>query len=257
MKYGTLFLALLLAGCGGVELLTVTAIQGDLQAKNLNAVTGAAKNIAASSGKINLQKAIDTFSAEKGHYPASLDELAPGHIANVPNRPDGSPYGYDPATGRLLDGPAPPPATGPTPNDAQKINQIRAAINTYGRAVGFYPPSLAALVPAYLPALPKTDSGQDFIFYPENGGLFHPAQLAQPAQAQTQAATAAPPTGVGGGGGAGPMGEVMTGIAMQNQLNSQSGSATDTAGSYARGSVSKSAGQHNQQQEKAMDNLGL
>ena len=249
--------AVLLAGCG-VELLTTTAIQSDLQAQQLKSMKGQITHASDTTAKINIQRAIDTFNAEKGHYPASLSELAPAYIPSVPNRPDGQPYGYDLATGKVLDGPVAAAPAGLTANDAQKLEQIREAIDRYGHSVGFYPPSLQALVPAYLPTLPRTDSGQDFVFNNQTGFLGHPAQLAQQAmpgpmpQPQQQAAAPRP-----AGGGAGPMGEVMTGIGMQNQLNSMGSSATNTAGSYARQSIGGATGQHNQQQEKAMDQLGL
>jgi hypothetical protein len=53
------------------------------------------------------------------------------------------------------------------------------------------------------------------------------------------------------------MGEVMTGIGIQNQLNSMGSSATNAAGSYARQKVSGVGEQHNKQQEQAMDQLGM
>ena len=256
-------LAVLLAGCG-VELLTATAVHSELQAQQLKAIKGQVTKASDQSAKINIQRNIDTFYAEKGHYPASLAELAPDYMPSVPNRPDGTPYGYDPSTGRLVDGAAPVIA-GPTANDQQKMNQIRGAVNQYGRAVGYYPPSLQALVPTYLQAVPKTDSGQDFVFYPQNGLLLHPMQLAQEsmpgAQPQPQApptpAPQPPPRANAGAAGTGPMGEVMTGIGIQNQLNSMGNSGVDAAGGYARQSVGGATQQHNQQQERALNNLGL
>jgi hypothetical protein len=244
--------AILLTGCG-VELLTTTAVETKLQAEQLKAMKGQISHASDTTAKINIQRALDTFNAEKGHFPATLAELAPGYIPTVPNRPDGQPYGYDPATGKVLDGPAAPAPVGPTAADAQKLEQIRAAIDGYGRAVGYYPPSLQALVPAYLAAVPKTDSGQDFVFDPQTGYLGHPAQPPRQVAAQPQAV----PRPGAGGGGAGPMGEVMTGIAMQNQLNGMGSSATNAAGGYARQSVGDVTSQHNQQQEKVMDQLGL
>ena len=254
-----LLVALLPAGCG-VELLTTTAIQGELQAKQLQSMKGQISHVSDQSAKINIQRAIDTYQADKGTYPASLSELAPGYIPTVPNRPDGQPYGYDPVNGKVLEAPvAAPVVAGPTANDRQKMNQILAAIDQYGRAVGYYPPSLQALAPTYLPAVPKTDSGQDFIFNPQNGYLGHPAQSQQQAAmpappTQPRQVPAQRPTGVGG---AGPMGEVMTGIGIQNQLDSMSQSGANAAGGYARQKMGGVTQQHNQQQEKAMDQLGM
>ena len=146
-------LGVALAGCGA-ELLTTTAIQGELQAQQLSAMQRQVKGAADTSGRIQIERAITAYHAEKGVYPPSLDALAPQYLPAVPRRPDGSPYGYDPASGRLMDGPA--PAGGPTPQDYQTMEQIRTAINQYGTATGYYPPTLDALAPTYLPAPPRT-----------------------------------------------------------------------------------------------------
>ena len=246
---------ILLAGCTP-DLLTGTATQATLEAENAKAMDRQLKAASESLAKSNLQRAIGEYNAENGHFPAALADLVPGHFQVVPTHADGSQFAYDPATGRLLDGPAAPPPPGPTPGDNQKLDQIRAAIDKYGRSVGYYPPSLQALVPTYLSAVPKTDSGQDFIFDPQNGYLAHPAQPQPPAPklaGQPQGGAPRP----GGGGGAGPMGEAMTGIAMQNQLNSMSGSATNSAGSYARQGINGVTDQHTKEQERTMDALGL
>jgi general secretion pathway protein G/type IV pilus assembly protein PilA len=253
-----IILGMVTAGCG-VELLTTTAIQGELQAEQLKALKGQTSRAAGTMGKTNLEHALQLYQADKGRNPASLDELAPNYIERVPVRADGKPYGYDPVSGKLLDTPgSPAPAVrGPTPNDLQKMNQITSAVNQYGTAIGWYPPSLAALVPTYLQAVPKTDSGEDFIFYPENGALFHPAQLQQPQQ--SPAAPTPPPATVARpiGGGAGPMGEVVSGIGVQNQLNSMGNSGVNSAGGYARRSTDGATQQHNAAQEKALNELGM
>lgn len=247
----------LLAGCTP-ELLTSTATTAKLEAENAKAMDRQLKAASESLAKSNLERAINEYNAENGRFPAKLDDLVPGHFQVVPNHADGTPFAYDPTTGKLLDGPAAPPPPGPTPGDKQKLEQISAAIDKYGRSVGYYPPSLQALVPTYLSAVPKTDSGQDFIFDPQNGYLAHPLQPQPPApQIAAQPQGGAPRPVAGGGGGAGPMGEAMTGIAMQNQLNSASGSATNAAGSYARQGINGVTDQHNKQQERAMDQLGL
>lgn len=253
-------LAVALAGCGGVELLASTAITADLQARNMQAVRGQAQMAGEMMGKTNLEKAINTYQAEKGQYPKTLDELAPSWIPAIPKHADGSPYGYDPITGRLSDHPGPATPTAPTANDAQKIAQIRAAIDSYGQAVGFYPPSLAALVPTYLAEVPKSDSGQDFLFNPQDGALSAPASAAPAAPQQAAAPMPRPQTpAVGGAAGAGPMGEVMTGMAIQNEMErgGGGGAGVNAAGSYSRNKIGNVSGNYGQQQEKAMDNLGL
>lgn len=248
-------LAVVLAGCG-VELLTTTAIQGELQAQNIKAATSAVGKSANTIGKINIERAIDTFYAEKGRFPGTLNDLVPGYLPTLPTHSGGMPYGYDPIRGRLLDAPVSAPtatASGSTGNDAQKLNQIQAAIHRYGTTTGYYPPSLNALVPDYLAAVPKTDSGQDFLFDATTGALRNPSQGAAQPVHMAQPRGGAP----AGGAGVGPMGEMMTGIGIQKQLNSMSNAGSNSAGTYMRGKAGRSTQQHNQQQEKALKDLGL
>ena len=241
----------ILAGCG-VEVLTTTATVGKLEADNAKAIQGQVAHISESSAKINTQRAIDTFAAEKGRYPTSLDELVPSYFQSVPTHAGGAPFGYDPATGKLLDTPGVMPS-GPAPGDFEKMKQIRAAIDQYGRAIGYYPPSLAALIPSYLNAIPKTDSGKDFLYYPQNGGLFHPTQVAQ---ATPPSPATAHPSGAPNAVPSGPMGEAMTSISIQNQLDSNSNAGASAASGHLRQSIGGATQQHNQQQEKALNELG-
>ena len=254
----------LCAGCG-VELLATTAIRGELEAEQAGALKRQVGNAANSTGKVNIQRNIDLYAAENGHYPASLEDLVPRYMTRIPTRADGAPYNYDPSTGKLVDGPVAPQPTGVTAGDRQKMNQIRAAIHRYGMAVGYYPPSLQALAPTYLAAVPKTDSGQDFVFHPQNGALFHPIELAGQTPPQSapgyQAPTTPPaqpprPAGAPVGGG-GPMAEVVTGMGVQKQLNSMSNAGSSSAGGYGRRKLRGATKDRNKQQEKAMDDLGL
>jgi hypothetical protein len=242
-------MTLAFAGCG-VELLTTAATQSELQAQQLSAIRGQVQNTASTSGRINIERAIAAYTAEKGAFPPSLEALVPHWLPSLPQKPDGTPYEYDPATGKLLDSPAVP--GGPTPADLQLMEQIKTAINQYGMATGFYPPTLDALVPQYLPAAPRTNAGEPFIYDNQTGYLAHPAQgrtTASPAPGPT---SAAPPAS-----GAGPMGEVMTGVGVQQELNRMGSSGADAAGGYARRSVRGTAATHDQQTGQTMDDLGL
>ena len=245
-------LILALAGCG-VELLTTTAIQSELQAEQATAIKRQVGAAADTTAQINIQRAIDTFQAENGKYPGSLDELVPGYLPSLPTQPDGTPYAYDSASGKLVDGPRRNVILGPTAGDRQKMKQITQAVNSYGMATGYYPPSLDAMVPQYISAIPKTDSGEDFIFRPEDGALLHPAQQNQPAAPITaqQRRLNAPAVG-----GAGPMGEAMTGIGMQQQLDSMSNAGSSSAAGCARGRADRAVQQQQQQQEQALKQLG-
>ena len=248
-------LILALAGCG-VELLTTTAIQGELQAEQMTAIKRQVTAVGDTSAQINIQRAIDTYQAENGKYPASLEELVPNYLPSLPTQPGGAPYAYDAASGKLVDGPARNAILVVTAGDRAKMKQITQAVKSYGMASGYYPPSLDALVPQYISAIPKTDSGEDFVFYPEDGRLVHPSQKDQPAAPVSgqQRRLNAPAVG-----GAGPMGEVMTGAGMQQQLNGMSNAGTSSAAGYARGRAGRAAQQHQQQQEQqeqALKQLG-
>ena len=264
-------LPLVLLGCG-VEVLTTTAIQGELQAEQMKAMKRQIGHTADTSAKINIQRAIDIYAAEKGVFPATLEELAPGYIPSIPSHPDGTPYGYDRGRGMVLDGAVTPPPgamvgagpmTGPTAADGESLALLRSAIDTCGRSTGYYPASLAALAPSYLVTVPKTESGQDFLYDPATGAVAHPAQSAAgmgrgqggPGRGQGQGRRGG--RGGPGVGGAGPMGEAMTGIGIQQQLNSMGQSGANSAGGYARRGVQGKTQKHNQQQEKALKDLGL
>ena len=245
--------AAMLAGCG-VEVLTTTAIQGELQAEQMTAMKRQLGGAADTSAKINIERAIATYKAENGSNPPSLEALVPAYLPQLPLRPDGMGYGYDPNSGTLtgegvvVAGAAAAVGGGPTEPDRRKIQEIKQAITRYGTAVGFYPPTLQALVPGYLPALPKTTSGLDFGYNNQNGDVWHPAQTqAQPVYG------AQPNAGVGG---AGPLGETMTGIGISQQLDSMSNAGSSAAGSRVRAGAANVQKDYNASQQKALAELG-
>ena len=174
MKNVCAFLVVVVTASGcGVELLTTTAIQSELQAEQMKAIKGQVNNAADKSARVNIQHAIDTYYAENGQYPATLEVLVPTYLPSLPTGPNGQAYPYDPTQGKLLDNAAP--------------------------------------------------------------------------------ATPAAPTG----SGAGVMGEVTTGIGIQNQLNSMGQSGVNTAQSRSREHIGNMTEQHNRQQEKALKDLGM
>ncbi len=242
--------ALLFASGCGVEVLTATAIQSELQAQQAQAIQRQVAGAANQSGRIRLEQAIRAYQAEKGSFPPTLDALVPDYLPAVPTRADGSAYGYDPARGILLDGPA-DGAAGIPQADLETMNRIREAINRYGMATGYYPPTLDALYPAYLAVPPRTASGEAFLYNNQNGEVRHPrAAAGAPAAGQ-----ASPP--VPSGGGAGPMNTVVTGIGMQQQLNSMSQGGISSAQGQAMDSLGNITQGHNDQQNRIMDQLGL
>jgi ABC-type glycerol-3-phosphate transport system substrate-binding protein len=48
-----------------------------------------------------LKQSVQTFKTQEGHFPQTLDELAPKYIAKIPDAPSGYKYTYNPATGEL------------------------------------------------------------------------------------------------------------------------------------------------------------
>lgn len=259
LKYAVIaVIPLFLSGCM-VDMLMSTAIEGELQKEQLGTLKKQLDNAKQTTSDIEVKHAIQIYAAEKGKYPASLEELVPDYLPQVPTQPDGSPYRYDPASGQIFDGPAQPVVPTHPPmsqgSNEDKMIQIRGAINQYGMATGYYPPSLQALVPTYLPAVPKANNGMDFIYTPENGALYEPAGTAptRPMPAGGYGNTAPG----GAGGGVSPMTEAMTGIGMQRQLDNMSNAGSSAAGSRARGDVRGIGQDHTQRQEQAMDDLGL
>ncbi|MEX2016482.1 MAG: hypothetical protein WD873_07555, partial [Candidatus Hydrogenedentales bacterium] len=121
---------------------------------------------------------------------------------------------------------------------------------------GYYPPSLDALVTyGYLDAVPKTSRGEDFIFHPEDGTLLHPAELFGGASGGVVANR---PRGGGGVpvGGAGPMGEVMTGIAIQNELGNM-GSGVSQTGNRMRQGTRENSSAYSEGQVDALKKYGV
>lgn len=261
MRWLALFLVapLVLCGCG-LELLTTTAIQSDLQAQQLTAIKGQVQQAAGTTGRINIEKAIQTYQAEKGQFPPSLDALVPDYLPAVPKQPDGSAYGYDPVTGALSSGPTPSmgAAAGIPAEDRQTMETIRAAIDRYGQAAGYYPPTLDALYPVYMAKLPRTTAGQPFLYNNQNGYVGHPSEsrALTPGMAQSPPQAGTPRRGAGVAG-AGPMGEAMTGIAIQNELGQMNQSGVSAAGSRMRQSAGNLGQGQDARNNQAMDDLGL
>jgi hypothetical protein len=245
-----------LSGCG-LELLTTTAIQGELAAQNAGVAARALHHAQDSTNEAKIQQAINLYKADKGQYPPSLEALVPNYLDSVPVQSNGAPYAYDPVGGRLTT--AAPVAAAPAAlagNDTQKLQEISAAVQRYAQANGRYPASLWSLVPAYLATYPKTAGGKDFLYDPRTGGVFLPpgagSPSAPPAVAQQPAGPRQP--GISGG----PLlGEAMTGIAISNQLDSMSNAGVSAGQGYAGSNIGRIEADHNARQQKALQDLGM
>lgn len=237
---------LVLAGCG-VEMLATTAIRGEMEARQAQTLQRHLQYAQDKVDSVNVDQAIQAYRAEHGANPPSLQALVPQYLAAVPLQPDGTPYPYDPVSGRI--GVAGP---GPAPEDLRMMEDIRSAINRYGTATGFFPPTLDALYPHYLSRPPRTSANEPFIYNNQNGYLAHPRQ-----QAQMPGLSAPATPRHTGGAGVGPMGEIMTGIGIQQELGRMGTGGASAAQTRSRGNVQSIGDGHTQQQNRVMDQLGL
>ena len=254
--------AIILSGCMA-EVLTTTAIQGELAAQNAVAATRALDYAKDSTARVNLRHALDAYQASNGTYPPTLDALAPSWIESVPTQSDGTRFNYDSTSGTFWGGAGatgPAAATGPTDYDLQKVSYLDQVVARYGAATGFYPPSLQALVDnGYMPKVPKTQSGEEFVYYSQNGAIYHPAELNGTAATTTPAGTnqqSMPNRGLGAGGGTGLLGETTTAIGIQNQLGNMGSGASQT-GSIVRQDTRDQTGNYSDKQMKTLDDLDL
>jgi hypothetical protein len=236
-----LLLALPLTGCLA-EVLTTTAIQGQMQAQQMKGMKRQIEHAQGFAGETELRSAINAYMADKGVYPPSLDVLAPTYIATIPNKANGTPYGYDPASGTLLDS----PVAQPTGTDFAQLDATRNAIQQFGADTTWYPNTLADLVPKYLPAVPTTADGQQFIYDNQSGQVFLP---------NAQPAVAAPPAAAPSYGGSGALAETTTAIGISQDLNNMSNAGANAARS--RATSQPVGGDYSDRQMKAADELGL
>lgn len=173
-------LTLLLPGCL-LELLTTTAIQGDLAAKSATQGQQVLHHTRDMAGKTELEQAIKLYAFDQEYYPARLDDLVPRYLPAVPMRGNGESFIYNPQTGQvLLQAETTTPRGGSstmTSADMQNIELIRDSIYTYWQATGVYPESLDSLAPLYIDALPAMSSGGAFLYDPLTGAANHPAEF--------------------------------------------------------------------------------
>lgn len=288
MRYLISIVLVVLAGGCGLELLAGTAIQGTLQKEAASSAKDTIDYAQDTTSRMSIEQAISAYAAETGEYPESLDVLVPEWMPNIPKKADGTDFGYDPETGALLDGPVAGMASGgmadsaPAPglldavplqeSDQERLLRIHEAVSAYTVKEGKYPTSLWALVPDYLPEYVKTKDGQDFDYDPDTGIVSTPPPLPEPLEAQAPAGGAlnsydqyaepqpvqqqpqrrAPAAGAGG-----PMGEVLTGIGIQEELNRSmgGGAASSTARQHMRSRSNEAVNQRNRQQEEALREL--
>jgi hypothetical protein len=238
-----LLLPVALSGCM-LELLTTTAIQGELAARDAQAGVQALNYAKESKAKTEAEYAIRAYQAEKGSYPLSLAALVPDYLPGVPTHADGSPFGYDAATGTLLDSAATPQRI-PNEEDRRNLKRIEDAIYAYWQATANYPQTLVELQPLYIDKVPALSSGGSFIYDAQTGAVHSPGDFHAPVFSGARVAA----------GGAGPLGEATSGIAIQNQLRDMNTSGAQAAHGAAGRGLQGVDRAYQQQQQRALDNI--
>ncbi len=281
MRYLILITTVIFTSGCGLELLMGAAIQGQAQKEAMSGAKQTIDYAQDASSRISIEQAITAYYAETGEYPHSLEALTPEWLPRIPEKADGTSFGYDPATGKLLDGPVasevangtaePPGLLDRVPleeSNQERLIRIHEAITHYTQEQRRYPPSLQALVPDYLSAPIKTRDGQDFAYDPTTGIVSVPPPLPEPLGSRTPTADLsegygqhtqpqAQPQRRAPAAGGGPMGEALTGIGIQQELQRSmgGGGAAGTARQRMRGQTDQAIEQRNRQQEEALREL--
>ena len=238
-----------LVGCG-LDVLTTTAITGELQKRNVENVSEQMERAESEQIRWQVERAIQAYQAEEGENPPSLEALVPNYLPSVPEGPAGEALAYDPRSGRLA-----PQAGGPAPSDMEAMSRLRQAIQQYGMQTGYYPPALEALTPHFLSEVPRTASGEPFLYDPRNGALAHPQQQ----QARSGSGPAqAPQGGRQQPMGVSPMVDSMTGLSAQEELQrGYSSSGAQHVGNRMRGQVRGIEREYGREQERMAEEMDL
>jgi hypothetical protein len=236
-----------------MEVMTTTAIQGELAAQNASAANRTLSYAKDNQAKAQLQHGINTYTAEHGQYPASLQMLVPDYLASVPMQSTGEPFGYNPANGTIATGAAAQTMQHPavTQQDLKNLELIGKGIYSYWQSTGYYPQTLDSLTPLYMTKLPKMSNGQDYWYNTQTGLVYHPAQQSQPNTGGRHT------TGASSGGGGGLLNETTTAIGIQNQLGNMNRSGTQSTSTRSRNTTRGLSGSHSQRQMDALNELGL
>lgn len=215
-----ILLTLGLTGCG-LDILTTTAITGELQKREAERATGTLERAEQQTERWEVQQAVRAYRAEHGRNPDSLEELVPEYLAEVPTNAQGEPMAYNPATGQVFD----------REGEGQRLARLRQAIQEYAQERRHYPPNLRALTPQYLSEIPRTEGGESFAYNPQTGAVVHPRQLRQQQGNQRPGGRQQPTYNQPGAGG--------------------------NVGVYGRESIRGIEREHNQRQQQALDELGF
>jgi len=223
-----------LVGCGLSETVVTTGIVGQNAKNQIETLNNVKFHANREIAENNVRRAVNLFEASTGLLPYSLDELVEqGYLDVMPALPEGYEFDYNPFTGTVKTRRALPRPQISAPQLSPEQDSWNAAeyMRKY-KQQSQTPPYAAPSQSGRQPSLARRQASQ---------------QQRRPASGRARG---------GGGAGVGPMGEMMTGIGIQNELNSMSGSGTSSAGTYSRRSLNRSTQQHQRRQQQALRDLG-
>jgi len=226
------------AGCGVSETVVTTGIVATNAKNQVDALNNVRFHANRDVAENNVRRAVALFQADTGSLPVSLNELVEkGYLDSLPALPEGLEFTYNPFSGTIGTRKALPqePMTVPelAPEDESwDVAEFARSLSALDQREG----EAGVLDDRQRAAAGRGRSGQ------------HRSSGVAPRR-QGRAG--------GGYGGAGPMGEVMTGIGIQNELNSMSNAGVSSGGSYGRRAIGRSTQQHQQQQERVLRDLDL
>ena len=102
-KFPTAFagaIIFVLAGCGGGSS-SNTPTQTNTMSNNSSPIVQPEIYAQQKADVASLTQAIQQYNAAEGHYPQTLQDLAPNYIAKVPQAPAGYKFSYDPNSGSV------------------------------------------------------------------------------------------------------------------------------------------------------------
>jgi len=97
---GMVTAAFLLTGCGGDSSSTAPA-QNNSTANNASPVVQPEIYAQKKTDLASLNQAVQQYNAQEGHYPKTLQDLAPDYISKIPGAPAGYKFNYDASSGTV------------------------------------------------------------------------------------------------------------------------------------------------------------
>ena len=227
----------MLVGCGVSETVVVSGIAATNAKNQVEALNGIQFKANADVASNRVRESIALYQASTGFLPVSLQDLIDkGYLPALPALPEGLEFRYDRITGTVSTG----PATAPAPTPAAPVAE-----------------GLIVQQTEFLTGLaPHIKDGRFVAPKGSNQGAAG-AQQQQNRQQPTSVPQQRRSRGGGGFGGGGPMGEVMTGMGIQNELNSMSSAGSSSASSYARHGIGQKTNNYSQRQEQMLKDTGF